>query len=555
MSHTISSCFAVASIAFSLLIGSHCLSQPTREELATQIDAYLTGQAGAGQFTGSILVADKGEVVISKAYGMANVELSVPNTPLTKFRIASLTKQFTAMAIMILQERGLLSVDDPISKHWPDCPRVWPAITIHHLLTHTSGIPNFTSLPGNFPDYWRAPRTVDETIALFRNLPLRFTPGTKWEYSNSGYVVLGKIIELLSDSSYEDFIKQNIFEPLGMSNSGYDHNSTIIPDRAAGYAMENNILQNAVHVEMDAAYAAGALYSTVEDLFLWDQSLYTTQLVSQPSLDAIFTDYTAATGTSYGYGWSVQWLFNRILFNHGGAVPGFSSLTGRFPEEGVFIVLLGNREALPVDTLWQSVAGMVKDVFDPLMAHWSLDETEGSTASDVARGHDAAVNGEPVWQPAAGMIGGALQLDGVDDHVSTPFVVSPADGPFSVFAWVKGGAAGQVVLSQANGANWLMASSSDGALMTDLKPAGRKAKSLTSGAVITDGAWHRVGLVWDGASRVLCVDDAEVARDTQASVPSSVGGLYIGSDSTLASGTFWKGLIDDVRVYDRAVKP
>jgi hypothetical protein len=190
-----------------------------------------------------------------------------------------------------------------------------------------------------------------------------------------------------------------------------------------------------------------------------------------------------------------------------------------------------------------------------LIAYWKLDETSGMMAADSIGANNGTLVGDPIWQPDGGKLGGALQLDGVDDYVSTPFVVDPAKGPFSIFAWVKGGGPGQVILSQAGGANWLMAGASDGVLMTDLKSAGRQGKSLTSATVITDDAWHRVGLVWDGSNRILYVDDIQVVKDTQANLPSSPGGLCIGAGSALAPGSFWKGLIDDVRIYDRAVKP
>jgi len=190
-----------------------------------------------------------------------------------------------------------------------------------------------------------------------------------------------------------------------------------------------------------------------------------------------------------------------------------------------------------------------------LIAHWKLDETEGMIAHDIAGKKDATVIGTPLWQPESGKVGGAIQLDGIDDYVSTPFVVNPVDQAFSVFAWIKGGGPGQAILSQVGGANWLMAADPGGALMTDLKLGGRRPQALTSAFIITDGDWHRVGLSWDGSNRILYVDDMEVAKDTQASLPSSTGGLYIGAGSKVGAGTFWKGLIDDVRVYNRAVAP
>jgi hypothetical protein len=191
------------------------------------------------------------------------------------------------------------------------------------------------------------------------------------------------------------------------------------------------------------------------------------------------------------------------------------------------------------------------------IAHWKLDETEGTIAHDSADDHDGILHGDRVWQPEGGKIGGALQLDGADDYISTPFFLDPATGAFSIFAWVKGGAPGQVIVSQVDGMNWLLADPSDGNLMTSLSaPAGRSLpKPLASESVITDGQWHRVGFVWDGKNRILYVDDVEVARDTQASLAASQGGLSIGAGEGLEAGSFWSGLIDDVRIYDRAVTP
>jgi hypothetical protein len=189
------------------------------------------------------------------------------------------------------------------------------------------------------------------------------------------------------------------------------------------------------------------------------------------------------------------------------------------------------------------------------VAYWKLDETEGILAYDSARANHAEVMGGAVWQPTEGVVGGALLLDGVDDRVATEYVRDPSEGQLSVFAWVKGGAPGQVVLSQILGANWLMADSPSGYLMTELKESGRWPKPLVSETVITDGNWHRVGLVWDGANRLLYVDDVAVAADTQSGLAASSGGLNIGSGRNLEPGTFWSGLIDDVLIYNRAVKP
>ena len=189
-----------------------------------------------------------------------------------------------------------------------------------------------------------------------------------------------------------------------------------------------------------------------------------------------------------------------------------------------------------------------------LIAHWKLDEPAGNRAKDSIGSSDGLVQGSPVWQPHGGKLGGAIQLDGIDDLVATNPILNPAKSSFSVFVWVKGGAAGQVILSQSYGANWLCADA-EGRLTTELKATGRSGRNLTSSAVITDGSWHRAGLVWDGTNRFLFLDDAEVAKDTQAALAGSANGLNIGAGCTLAPGSFWSGLIDDVRLYDRAVKP
>jgi hypothetical protein len=197
-----------------------------------------------------------------------------------------------------------------------------------------------------------------------------------------------------------------------------------------------------------------------------------------------------------------------------------------------------------------------QEAYDPsLIAHWALDETSGTVATDSAGTNDGTLLGDPAWQPSGGKLGGALLFDGVGACVNASFVLDPGAGPFSVFAWVKGGAPGQTVLSQGESVNWLMAEAVTGALMTGLGSSGRKGRVLGSQAPITEGNWHRVGFVWDGSNRILYVDDVEVAEDTLTGLGESAGVLYIGAGSNRAPGTFWSGLIDDVRIYDRVVRP
>jgi L-ascorbate metabolism protein UlaG (beta-lactamase superfamily) len=232
---------------------------------------------------------------------------------------------------------------------------------------------------------------------------------------------------------------------------------------------------------------------------------------------------------------------------HWGEIVGTLADAQRFATLAACNVkVMANGETLTSDD-WQ------KDF--SVAAWWKLDETQGTLANDSVGSFDGTLAGGPLWLPTGGKAGGALQLDGVDDCIKTPFILNPAEGPFSLFAWVKGGGPGQVIFSQAGGANWLMADSTAGALLTQLRASGRSSNDLASAQAVTDGQWHRTGLTWDGANRVLLVDDVEVARDSQGTPASSAGGLYIGAGSTLASGTFWSGLIDDVRLYNRAVTP
>jgi CubicO group peptidase (beta-lactamase class C family) len=255
--------FLVAMAASSLCYG---------QEVA-KMDEAVQAYVKNGQFMGSVLVARVDQVLLSKGYGSANLEWNIPNDPTTKFRLGSVTKQFTAAAILLLEERGKLKIDDPVKVYLPDAPAAWEKVTIFHLLTHTSGIPSFTS----FPDYQTTeatPSTPEQLVARFRTKPLEFVPGEKWNYSNSGYVLLGYLIEKISGESYAKFIKTNIFDPLGMKDSGYDLNSAIIVHRAAGYDPGAQGPVNTGFIHMSIPFSAGALYSTTEDLLRWEQGLF-----------------------------------------------------------------------------------------------------------------------------------------------------------------------------------------------------------------------------------------------------------------------------------------
>jgi len=292
-------------------------------------------------FSGSVLAARDGQIILSQGYGLADRDKKTPNTAQTRYRIYSITKQFTAMAILMLQERGKLNVQNPVCNYISNCPAAWKEITIHHLLTHTSGIPDFESRA----DYDATKATLilpDQTTLRFKDKPLSFQPGEKWSYNNFGYILLGKIIEQASGQSYEDFLQKNIFEPLKMADTGYDHNRT---DLAVGYANQTTI--KAGDIDMSGPYAAGGLYSTVEDLYRWDQALYTEQLVPQKVLDAMFTAHASIRdGFSYGYGWFIGKYHNRRSIFHTGGSAGYRSRIDRYPDDKVTVIVLTNQEDL-----------------------------------------------------------------------------------------------------------------------------------------------------------------------------------------------------------------
>lgn len=311
------------------------------------IDAYLQSLEEEGAFSGAVLVAREGQVLLSKGYGLADREEGVLNTPQTKFRLYSASKQFTAMAILILQDQGMLAVRDHLCDHMVDCPSTWEEITLHQLLVHTSGIPSFTDF-ANYEATKHIPATPLEIIDRFRDKPLDFPPGREWDYSNSGYILLGYIIEQVSSQPYDAFIQEHIFQPLGMVDSGYDHN---LDDIARGYTGESGRWRKAEELDMSLPYAAGALYSTVEDMYRWDQALYTEQLVPQALLEEMFTPFAATPIGGYGYGWIVTHKHTRPVIRHGGGGDGFITLIERYPDDQVTIIALSNRETADLGTI------------------------------------------------------------------------------------------------------------------------------------------------------------------------------------------------------------
>ena len=328
------------------------------QDLSGKFDEYMKA-AAASSFTGSVLVSRDGKVLFAKGYGHANEEFSVPNATDTKFRLGSITKQFTAAAILLLQERGKLSVSDPICKFLTNCPSAWEPITVHHLLTHTSGIPSYTDVKSfeEFRQLSLMTVTPAGFVETFKSKPLEFGVGERFKYDNSGYFLLGYLIEQLSGQSYEAFLKENIFGPLKMTNSGYDTHDRILRNRATGYSSRNGVRINSDYLDMTVPYAAGSLYSTVDDLMTWTEALFSGKLLTAKSLDAMLTVNLGG----YAYGVGVSRMHNRSVVSHAGGINGFSTQLSRFPEDRVTIIVLRNADyGMPVpDRIAQSLAAIV----------------------------------------------------------------------------------------------------------------------------------------------------------------------------------------------------
>ncbi len=347
-----------------LLVISHgCLAQSKIEKL----DELITTYADYGVFNGSVLVAEKGKVIYKKGFGLANVEWDILNQPDTKFRLASITKQFTAVVIVQLTAEGKVALDVPISNYLPDYPaKTGGIITIHHLLTHTSGIPSYTSYP-NYREMMGDAYRPEEIVRLFADSTLEFTPGAEFNYSNSGYVLLGHIIERVTGKTYEQVLQEKIFTPLKMHNSGYDHHDAVIKNRASGYDRVGNTFRNASYIDMSVPFAAGAIYSTVEDLYLWDQALYTEQLLPEKYKQLLFDTHIPAGGEHYGYGWEIGNM--RVgstedqvaTISHSGGINGFGTRITRVPSDKSLIVILDNTGGPSVYPMTVAITGILYD--------------------------------------------------------------------------------------------------------------------------------------------------------------------------------------------------
>ena len=304
---------------------------------------YKPDEAGA-----AVIVVKDGQTLLRKGYGMANLELSVPVRPEMVFRLGSITKQFTAAAILMLAQQGKLSVTDDVTRFLPDYPSGGRKVTIDHLLTHTSGIKSYTGMP----EFWKTQgqdASVSEMIDFFKGEPFEFEPGEKWNYNNSGYFLLGAIIEKISGQPYGEFVLKNIFLPLGMTHSFYGDHEPLIAGRVSGYGRDGERTTNAVYLSMKKPYSAGSLLSSVDDLALWDASLYTDKLLTEDSRRRLVTPYVLRDGknTHYAYGFGIGEYEGHPVVSHGGGINGFLTYALRMPADHVYVALLTNRDWAP----------------------------------------------------------------------------------------------------------------------------------------------------------------------------------------------------------------
>lgn len=326
---------------------------------ADGVDDYIESHMRARHIPGvSLAIIRDGKIVKSRGYGVANLELAAPATTTTVYEIGSNTKQFTAAAIMMLVEEGRIKLDDSVTKYFADAPQTWSGITIRHLLSHTSGIQNHVAVPG----YLNAFKTSitgetspsrEELLKMFFKLPLEFKPGETWAYDNTGYYLLGIIIEKVSGKSYWQFLEERIFTPLGMVATRNTDAPPIVPNRASGYDWVNNHHENRPVLAPFVAFSAGSILSTVEDMAKWDAALSSTKLLKRESLDQIWTAAKTKDGADasfdYGFGWFLDKYHGHHLVQHSGGTPGFSSLIYRFVDDKFTIIILTNHSDCIID--------------------------------------------------------------------------------------------------------------------------------------------------------------------------------------------------------------
>lgn len=348
-------------------------AEPSDDDLSRSLSEYLGATAALGHFSGSVLVARGGRVLLRQGYGFASIEHRVPARPETRYRIASLTKQFAASAVLALRAKGLLKLDDPVARHLEDLPRDWQRITVRQLLQHTSGIADYEATLGMdtdaYLDFMSRPGVPGRILEFAKARPLDFEPGSEFSYSNSAYVLIGYLIEAVSGQSFEDVLAAELLEPVGLFATGHDETSRLVPHRATGYtlradwtppefyggfALDSGLLVPAPFIREEPPLADGGLYSTVDDLYRWDRALSSGDVLDAAALKEMIEPGMG----EYGLGWFIGERFGRQRIWHTGVLPGFLSVFDRYPEEDATVILLGNTD-IAVERLSEELAAIL----------------------------------------------------------------------------------------------------------------------------------------------------------------------------------------------------
>ncbi len=409
-------------VALSFAGATPAATAPAGTGHAAAIDALVSRYAELGLFAGSVLVAERGEVILKKGYGLADEEWGIPNRPDTVFRLGSVTKQFTSMLVLQLVDEGKLAVDARLSDVLPYYRKDTGArITIHNLLNHTSGIPNYTT-PAFFAESSRTRFATEQFVTRFCSGDLEFDPGSRFAYSNSGYYVLGAVVERVTGKPYGEVLAQRITGPLGMRSTRVDDAGALIERRAAGYQKEAGAVRNAAFLDMTAAFSAGAVVSTVEDLYLWDQALYADGLLSPRLKEAMFTPGLG----NYAYGWGVREVpigpggASRKVTAHDGGINGFESLIRRIVADRNLVVLLDNHGGSRLRAIYDGIADVLYGRTPPPPKRPIGDALARTIAKDgiaaaVAQYREAKRREPDAWdlaEPELNLVGYGLLRDG-----------------------------------------------------------------------------------------------------------------------------------------------
>lgn len=352
------------------------------DSITTSIDRYLQEVIKAHETPAlSVAVCRNGKPIYMKGFGFADLQNQVKATSKTVYRIGSVTKQFTSTIIMQLEKEGKLGLDDAASKYIDGLPAAWSKVTIRHLLTHTSGIPSYTNLPNFLDQFSRKSALPKDIVQTVIDKPLEFEPGSKWEYNNTGYVMLGMVIEKLDGRSYGKSLRARIIDPLGMTQTYFTSEQTLVPNRAQGYSWGLKGFDNCSYLNMDWPYAAGSMESTVEDMAKWDAALYTEKTLPTASLKQIWTPYVLSTGVNskYGFGWIVDKRDGVDYVEHGGGINGFTCGIKRIVSKGITIIVLTNSETADPNNNAAKIAGLVDPSLKPKVISGAADSDPSMT--------------------------------------------------------------------------------------------------------------------------------------------------------------------------------